>query len=67
MNVELTIKGEISTLRLEPGDKILIEIPPTEHLSQHQQAELKKRAQEVFAGHEVIVADRVKVSVVRDD
>lgn len=63
--VELSIKGDIEVLRLQPGDAIIVSFkrhPPYDALERIL-GEVRKR----FPGHEVIFTDGVTLTVQREE
>ncbi len=56
MNIELTIKGDIEVLHLEPGDKLVVTL--TEHTAEHfaeAVAQIKEHLEQKFPDNEVLI------------
>ncbi len=51
--VELTIKGDVSVLRLAPGDHIIATIDEKASLSPEEQDQVRNALVREFPGHEV--------------
>jgi hypothetical protein len=64
MSTELTIKGDVEVLRLQPGDTIIVTVTKGQ-LSPMLTEELRENVKRNFPGHEVMVANGVSLSVSR--
>jgi len=62
--VELTIKGEVEVLRLQPGDVIVVTIH--ERMSRQQSDRVSEQVKARFPGHEVVLAQGLSLSVKRE-
>ena len=64
--VELTIRGDIDVLRLQPGDALVVTVD--RRITQAQASELRAALLERFPDHEVFVcAGDVRLTVQRDE
>jgi hypothetical protein len=64
--VELTIKGDIEVLRLQPGDTIVVTVKDP-HITSERFKEIHDVIKSRFADHEVIVTFGIDLSVQREE
>lgn len=55
MTEALKIIGDISRVRMHPGDVVIVKV--ADHLTRERALILRERVQKVFPGHEVVVLD----------
>lgn len=65
MSDELTIKGDVEVLRLQPGDIIVVTLDGRH--GREAVSRIGEQVRERFPDHEVLVADGVRLSIQRDE
>ena len=53
MSIELTIRGDVQRLALQPGDVVIVRV--SEHISVEVAARIRDYGRSAFEGHEVLV------------
>lgn len=64
---ELTIKGDIEVLRLQPCDVIVVTIEEPRHFDQVGFDQIRRAMRERFPGHEIVIANGLRLSVQRTE